>query len=387
MTTPAQQPGRLRRALGRLWPRPQAEAPALAQSPLFEGVAGNRSPAVPVSVPLPAHAPEHLVAQASRYFDYAEDLSLRGAPELAAPFFRQAYVLLRASAQSGPYSSDGPVVAPRPVQTIAAQPQPANTTNPAQQTPAVPWRQRLETLRRQLNAQTAAAVTRELDQLQAQGVSDPDLHKLKGLAALLQRDEGKAEEGFRAALELDSSHYSSLVNLAGILVRSGRAEQAIPLLRRSFGQIAADDPEAVPALNNLALAHQQLGQAMEAAQLVHRIHRLKPGYLRPARLTEAAGTLEQMGQDREAIELLTWLQQQQQASPALLRTLAQLHERRGEFEQASLIYRQALADPDDIPSVAKTPFKPDDPQQGDARRGESLKPELRNPRPSDQSGV
>ena len=80
---------------------------------------------------------------------------------------------------------------------------------------------------------------------------------------------------------------------------------------------------------------------MEAAQLVLRVHRLQPGHVRNARLLKAAATLEEMGEDVNAIELLAWLRQRH-PEPEVLRRLAILLERRGEYQEAALVYRDLL---------------------------------------------
>jgi hypothetical protein len=51
-----------------------------------------------------------------------------------------------------------------------------------------------------------------------------------------------------------------------------------------------------------------------------------------------------MGEDTSAIELLTWLGRQE-PSDATLRPLASLLERRGEYKEAAMIYRQLLQEP------------------------------------------
>ena len=53
---------------------------------------------------------------------------------------------------------------------------------------------------------------------------------------------------------------------------------------------------------------------MEAAQLILQVHRLKPGHIRPARLLQASRTLEEMGDDPDAIELLSWLREHHEPS-------------------------------------------------------------------------
>lgn len=307
-----------RRWLRRLRPEaPVAAAPTVAAPP----------PAPPVAVPLPPVSLDALQHHAGRYFDYAEDLCRRGAPELAAPFYRQAYVLLQAASETQPGLTPP-----------SAPPEPSPPEPPPQ-----PIARSLDALRRRLNRETAPAVRNELQQLRQQGCREPELAKLEGVAALLLGEREAAERHFREALALDPRHYGALVNLGGLMLADGRGDQAIPLLQQALEGVAPDSLDALPALTNLSLAHQQAGQAMDSALLVHRVHQLKPGHLRPERLLEAAQTLQRMGDDPLAITLLEWLAEHHPSPPAL-RLLASLLERRGDYRQAALVYRRLHGD-------------------------------------------
>jgi tetratricopeptide (TPR) repeat protein len=167
------------------------------------------------------------------------------------------------------------------------------------------------------------------------------------MAHLILSQTDEAASGFRRALSIDSSHYGSLVNLAGILLAGRQHEEAIELLHRALRLKPDSSPEVIPALNNLSLAHEMGGRPMEAAQLVLRVHRLKPGHIRTDRLRRAAATLEEMGDDADAIELLSWLRDHD-PSDEDLRLLAELLERRGDFQEAALIYRRLLRDDDTV---------------------------------------
>jgi tetratricopeptide (TPR) repeat protein len=272
------------------------------------------------AVALPAANPDALHHHARRYFDYAEDCCNRGAPELAAPFYRQAYVLLAAA-----------------VQPQACVPERVDDSRPAP-------RPSLDDLRRRLNRDTAPAVRAELQRWRQEGCHGPESVTLEGVAALLLGEREAAEQQFRDALALDPRHYGALVNLAGLLLADGRADQAVPLLQQALDTVDPDSLDALPALTNLSLAHQQLGQAMDSALLVQRVHQLKPRHLRPERLLEAAQTLQSMGDDPLAIELLQWLAEHQ-PSAAALRLLAALLERRGDYRQAALTYRRLHGEP------------------------------------------
>ena len=310
MSDSAPQKRRWQPFLKRLWRRPTS-SPDADPTKVIAQTGDN------LGIPLPAQNPDRLSQLAGRYFHYAEDLALRGAPELAAPFYRQSYALLLASVQ------------PKAKQQVKQPAPPA-------------WQEQLQRWRQELNRDTAASISHKLDELIRAGAQSPELHNLQGLAALQLRNPEAAQRSFRSGLQLNPDHYSCLVNLSGLELQAGRSQQAIDLLQQALRQSSAKDVEAVPALNNLALAHQQQGKAMEAALLVHKIHRLKPGYLRPSRVEEAAQTLEQMGEEKLAIELLQWLQHNQ-PNQSTLRQLALLLEQQGDFEAATQAYQKSLA--------------------------------------------
>jgi Flp pilus assembly protein TadD len=83
---------------------------------------------------------------------------------------------------------------------------------------------------------------------------------------------------------------------------------------------------------------------MDAAQLALRIFRIKADHLRPASLLSMANTLEQMGDEGGAVEVLRYLSSISEDA-TLKRRLAQLLERRGDFQQAALVYRELLSQP------------------------------------------
>ena len=202
------------------------------------------------------------------------------------------------------------------------------------------WQDRLPQLRQQIQGRFAAEALQELRHFRQAGLRDPDLWNLEGLAQLQLQRPAEAEHCFRQALGLNPDHYQALVNLAGV-VASGQPEAAVAFLQRALRLVPANSEAAVPALTNLAAAQRQAGRVIESALLVHQVHTLKPGHLRPDRLRQAAQALEQMGEDQRAIDLLAWLADHAaEPEPDLLRLLAELLERRGALEQAALVFRR-----------------------------------------------
>jgi Flp pilus assembly protein TadD len=318
------------------------------------GDAGETTPAAP----LPTPAPE--ADGAERAYNYAEQLNLQGAPDLAAAFYRQAYIQLLSTVGGGRPAlppARSPLPMPLPVGSATAPvglATPAPAPAPLVPAPATPMRpvevprastadlqQRYEQLKRALEPGNAAAIEQELMTLGRAGYKDPDLLNTLGLATLLQQRSDDAERYFRTTLQQNPDHFRAMVNLGGLCLSTGRLDEAQRLLQRSLELVDADSPAALAPLTNLSLTQTQLGRPMESAQLVLRVLRIKPDHLKPHTLEQAATTLQEMG-DEEG--LLTVLQQlrRQQPSPDLSRRLAELLERRGQFQEAALLYRDLL---------------------------------------------
>ncbi len=314
----------------------EASAPAAAPpSPPQGGVPQGYLP----TLPHPSADPSLLLQQAERYFAYAELLSQQGSGDLAGAVYRQAYVGLRAALGV----QGAPVVGlQQPVLPPSRTPPSVATQAPA--APGTDLERQLQPLKQQLSSATAPQVEQQLLNLLRQGHRHEDLTNLLGLAALLQERRDDAERWFRETLTINPRHYRSLVNLGGLCLSASRPEEAIQLLSRAIELVNPQAPEALAALTNLSLAHQQLGRPMDAAQLALRIFRIKPDHLRPESLAAASQTLEEMGDDQAAIELLQYLRGRG-AGPELIRRLAQLLERRGDFQEAAMVYRDLLANP------------------------------------------
>lgn len=277
-------------------------------------------------------------------FLYAEELNNQGRPELAVAFYRQAYVMLRGTADltNAQWGASPQLALPdrtsgQPMFGANSQQQPFAPVAP---TPVAPTpAERLVALREKLTSANAAAVEQELRELITAGNRGADFFGLFGMCQLLQNRPEEAERAFREALKLDPGHYRSLVNLGGLLLKGGRLQEAVPLLENSLKHTRQGSPESLAALTNLAVAQSQLGRSIEAAQLVLRIFRIKPDHLQHDKLVVAATCLEEMGDDPAAIELLQHLRGKLR-DPGLNRRLAELLERRGDYQQAALVYRE-----------------------------------------------
>ena len=317
---------KLRQALIRWLGGPSAaESMASTPSSSFEQLYGHE-------LVLPKPDPTRLASKAAEYFAQAEQLNRCGAPDMASPLYRQAYTLLHGAVAKNPLDLQANLVEIKSV----PQQKPILSKDEGDN-----WLSELPALRARLSVESAGEIAARLASLREAGHSHAELHRLEGLTALVLQDTNTAMQRFREALGLNPNHYPSLVNLAGLLLPEGRHEEATALLQRALDQTSIDSLEAVPALTNLSLAHQLAGRPMDEALLVLKVHQLKPGHLRNERLLQAASNLEQMGEESAAIELLSWLQRQQ-ATPEVLRALGTLLERRGDYQEAALVYRQLL---------------------------------------------
>jgi tetratricopeptide (TPR) repeat protein len=316
---------------------------------LIRFLGGNASD-TPAPPPLPTPEPESDGAE--RAYAYAEQLNLQGAPDLAAAFYRQAYIQLLSNMGGGrpalpPARSPLPMPVAAPMAAAPRQPQPATAVPPTPlravqaQAPQANLQQRYEQLKQALEPGNAAAIEQQLMTLGRAGYKEPDLLNTLGLATLLQQRNDDAERYFRTTLQQQPDHFRAMVNLGGLCLSTGRLDEAHRLLQRSLELTDANGPAALAPLTNLALTQLQLGRPMESAQLVLRILSIKPDHLKPHTLEQAAATLQEMG-DEDG--LLTVLQQlrRQQPSPDLSRRLAELLERRGQFQEAALLYRDLL---------------------------------------------
>jgi len=331
---------RLIRWLGGRPPEPsETLAPAL--------LAGSTGELV---LPAPDAAKQTVVA--GRYFAHAEELLGRGAAELSAPYYRQAYALLRASLGNRAFHDDSiseatidvdPTGLPTGLPTLAAPSQGPGID------PIDPIVQ-IRALRKQLTAETCAGTTQAVAGLRQAGLDHPELDHLEGLVCLIQGEGDGAAELFRRALSQAPDHFPSLVSLAGLLLSQERLEEAQALLLKALDQVNPDSEQALPALTNLSLVYQASGRPMDEALLILKIQRIKPGQVRAERLLGAAAVLEQMAEEPAAIELLQWLSENH-SSDSVLQQLATLLERRGDYQAAALVYRRLLQ-PKAAPVVA-----------------------------------
>jgi len=120
------------------------------------------------------------------------------------------------------------------------------------------------------------------------------------LAVLLARHDraDEAEEQYRTLLAQDPDQTAARFNLGGLLAGQGRMEEAVAELER----VVATVPDFKEARFNLAGALSRLGRWSEAAEQLAALRRIDPGF-RDAGLLEAAALLD-AGRTEEALERL-----------------------------------------------------------------------------------
>ncbi|QEY31786.1 tetratricopeptide repeat protein [Synechococcus sp. RSCCF101] len=201
---------------------------------------------------------------------------------------------------------------------------------------------RIRPLRERLTPRTAAQVEVEARRLPAELASHEEGLCLLAMTLLLQNRPGEAEPLLRQALSRNPNHARSLVNLGGLELKRGDAQAASATLTRAVRQVPEGSASSLAALTNLALALLTLGREMDAAKVVLRIYRARRDHLEPAKLVQAATTLEAMGNDGEAIEILLGVYRSV-GNISLTRHLAELLERRGDFQRAAVVFRDLFA--------------------------------------------
>ncbi len=200
-------------------------------------------------------------------------------------------------------------------------------------------------------------------------------HCQRGLAWAYQRQPERAEAEFRAALAAEPQSWEAAVGLAAVLVDSGRAAAAEPLLRRAVGSAPAAAPpphnhpppltrraawgEAAEAFAaaarlgprngethaHLGAALEQLGQIRAAAAAYEDCLKVAPGHRAAANnlawilATTAAADLRDGARAVVLVEAAT----RASRDPAALDTLAAAYAESGNFAAAVVTAEEALA--------------------------------------------
>jgi tetratricopeptide (TPR) repeat protein len=145
---------------------------------------------------------------------------------------------------------------------------------------------------------------------------------------LSRRDTARAEEYYRAALEIDDSYHPAKLNLAVMLSSRGERQEAATLLR----EILAEAPALHEADYRLALLLTELGSYEEAAGHLRRASQTMP---ERARIHYELGRLEQtLGRNTAAEAALLKALEIEPDNLDYLYALASQYVSRGELERA-----------------------------------------------------
>ncbi|MEE8412131.1 MAG: protein kinase [Acidobacteriota bacterium] len=124
----------------------------------------------------------------------------------------------------------------------------------------------------------------------------PEAQHMLAWSYVGQRRYDKAEAGMRRVLELDSRHRLALPNLAHLLMRQGRAAEAVPIYRQVLEGVVPPPTPATVTWNTLALALalRAAGETAEAdVLLAERIEAVQETGFNLAVLAAALGRSEQ----------------------------------------------------------------------------------------------
>jgi predicted O-linked N-acetylglucosamine transferase (SPINDLY family) len=93
-----------------------------------------------------------------------------------------------------------------------------------------------------------------------------------GNAFKAQGDSARSEQAYRQAADADPQNFDALYNLGSLILESGRATEALPMLQR----VVNDAPKDAAATLGLAEAHIAIGQDDHAAALLTRVAAQSP---------------------------------------------------------------------------------------------------------------
>jgi hypothetical protein len=308
-------------------------------------------------------------ALADRYYAMAEEMNSRGAMELAVPFYRQALALLLAEReQLRARLPEAPEPRPQalPLDQLHGlleaaqswdqqQPTTAGSHGTADraQPPASPDPAELEAslaeLQDDLSAASAHQVLAALEELEADnGALPADGHGLRGKALLLGGQAQQAVRSFEQACQADPGRVDLQINHGGALLAADQAAAAQQALRQVYQQHyqQLEGSTKTALLRNLATAEARCGELATALHLRRQWLVLDPHaeaterWLQWAQQGLADGQGDAAGQ--ASLQLLQCLHQCRPGERPVMQALADALEARGEYRQASLLYRDLL---------------------------------------------
>lgn len=157
-----------------------------------------------------------------------------------------------------------------------------------------------------------------------------------GYAYLKADDLADAEESFRLAVSIAPGFIPAMNNLGVTLMRQGRGEEAVALLREA----SAIDRQDLSIIANLASALKKLGQNDEARRLLVRIEKAQAGS--PYTLFVKGRLLRNRGDAEGALALFKKAARKEPANIAIRLEMARAYKEAGNEKKALQQYRRVL---------------------------------------------
>lgn len=293
---------------------------------------------------------------ADRYYDMAESLNVRGAMEMAVPFYRQAIALLLAErdnlqAQLGGAASK-PVGGDLPLEELHGLLKSAEALgSETKQNVGPSMDDQIQELAAELNQASALQVMAGLRAI-AEGSEHPMPASGFALLAKAQMLLGKTEDGlksFEAALAAEPDSIDFQINTGAARLAEGDVDGALMLLRGVYNAgVETLELKILSALlKNLSVAEARADHLDEALRLRLQWFQLAPESAPVERwLKWAKEGLASSAQDAPArslgLDLLKALQEQHPQDRKLMQGLADALEDQGDYREASLLYRELL---------------------------------------------
>lgn len=295
-------------------------------------------------------------SSANRYYEMAESLNVRGAMEMAVPFYRQAFALLMAErdnlqAQLGG-AAPTPVGGDLPLEELHGLLKSAEALGSESHQEAAPSvEDQIQELAAELNQASAMQVMAGLKAI-AERSKQPMPASGLALLAKAQMLLGKVGDGlksFEAALAADPDSTDLKINTGAARLAEGDLDGALLLLRGVYkAGIETLAPKILSALfRNLSVAEARADHLDEAFRLRLQWFQLAPESVPVERWLKWAkeGLAKSSQGDAllgHALDLLKALQEQHPQERELLQCLADALEDQGDYREASLLYRQLL---------------------------------------------
>jgi Tfp pilus assembly protein PilF len=162
-------------------------------------------------------------------------------------------------------------------------------------------------------------------------------HYMLGLSSWKSGQLDRARKAFESALELDSSHVKSYVNLARVLLDEGRKDEALVRIR----QAVALDTTSGDAWRVLGRVHGELGNVEDAVSAYQTALAIDPDD-RWAMNNMGLVLIRAGRYDEALLPLARAVQIDESNTPQFLNNLGIALERTGRYAQAEQQYRKAL---------------------------------------------